>query len=92
MDQNEIVQQFQAQIANLQEQLNQATQALAHANNNINTLQNNHSSNNGSSLLKCGKPEKFSGTNVRSWLVSIENIFTQHANNEREEAKIKIRC
>ncbi len=54
------VRQLQQQIASA----NAAYQQIAAANNNISINSN----------LKADKPEVFSGTNVLSWLKSIENV------------------
>ncbi len=63
-----VIQTLQNQAAQLQQQIAAAStayQQIAAANNNV--ANNNN--------LKAAKPEKFSGTNVRSWLKSINNVF-----------------
>ena len=83
------MQGLKAKINNLQDQLHQINQALPHVNNNRLDIQNSGCNTGQTSILKCGKPEKFSGSNVRSWLVSIDNLFANHGSNESEESKIK---
>ncbi len=63
-----VIQTLQNQVAQLQQQIAAAStayQQIAAANNNVGNSNN----------LKAAKPEKFSGTNVRSWLKSINNVF-----------------
>ncbi len=59
----------------------QAYQQIAAA---INNLGNNND-------LKAAKPETFSGTNVRSWLKSINNVFESLQTPPNEQEKIQIR-
>lgn len=76
MDQQNMINQLQNQINDLQNNLVQAQQAIL-------SLVNE---NNG---LKTAKPEKFSGTNVRTWLKSISNIFANQAIPPTNAHKIK---
>ncbi len=77
---------MQAQIAELQQQ-------LANAHNAFNNLANNNpvnqNANANQSVLKLSKPEKFDGKHVRSWLVSLENIFNSTNQQLTDENKIK---
>ncbi len=73
-EQNQAITTLQNQIAALQQQLNNASQA----NNNLAT----------SSALKGAKPDKFSGRNARSWLKSLQNIFSSQAVMPNDVQKI----
>ena len=81
---NEALTAMQEQIANLQQQLNQAHTAFT-------ALANNQGNNNNVNRtdLKLSKPEKFDGKHVRSWLVSLENIFNANNQQVNDENKIK---
>ena len=39
--------------------------------------------------LRVGKPDKFSGTNVRSWIKSLENVFDAEKSSLSERQKVK---
>jgi len=86
MDSDSIMHQLQTQVATLQEQVaqsvqanqalqaqvNQANQAVAATNHAVANMGQNVPNN---TQLRTGKPEKFNGQNVRSWLKSLDNIF-----------------
>ena len=76
MENQNIINQLQNQINELQNNLVQAQQAIL-------SLVNE---NNG---LKTAKPDKFSGTNVRTWLKSISNVFSYQGINVNDAHKIK---
>ena len=83
---------MQAEIASLQQQLVQTNEALSSANNTINSMQQVQQQNQvvvPQNNLKCGKPDKFDGTEPRSWLVSLENIFDAAIQNIDDVQKIK---
>ena len=83
MDSDDQLQAMQAQMNTLQEQLNMASEAVAQANQAYHDLSVN------SKYLKHGSPDKFTGSNPRSWLNSIKNIFKTKNNMLSEEQKIK---
>ena len=83
MDQDQQVLSMQAQINTLQEQLNLASQAVAQANQAYQNLSVN------SPHLKHGSPNKFTGSNSRSWLKSIDNIFEAQNGMLTNDQKIK---
>ena len=79
---NELHQQISNQNNNLQNQLN-------NQNNQITQQINNQMSQNSSSGLKFGRPNKYSNKNTRAWLQSIQNIFELQRNDPSEDEKIK---
>lgn len=70
--------QMQAQIVNLQQQVASANQAYLNL-ANTNTVSN----------MRSGRPEKFEGTNARSWLQSIRNIYESQSTPPTKEKMIK---
>lgn len=75
--------ELQNRINILSQQMNQVMQVNNHLSNALN--QNMHNTD----ALKIGKPEKFSGKYARSWLQSLENIFSNVNETTSEEKKIK---
>lgn len=73
----QVIQQMQNQIAALQQQIQTSTQAY-------NQLRSNNAGN-----LRTGKPDKFDGKHVRSWITSIENVFSTLPEQPTEIAKVK---
>ena len=63
-------------LANLQNQINVLSQQLNQANLSNQQLLAAVQNSVGESRLKTAKPEKFSGTNVRAWIKSLENVFS----------------
>lgn len=76
-DPNQIIAGLQAQISALQGQVNAAGNAY-------NTLL----ANNGGGALKACKPVEFHGKNVRSWIKSLENIFSSLGTPPEQEKVI----
>ena len=82
-EQNNIIQQLQAEIGSLQSKLQQTGQALTQANQAYAAVTAHTKS------LRVGKPDKFSGTNVRSWSKSLENVFDAESSPLSEQQKLK---
>ena len=82
-EQNNIIQQLQAEIGSLQSKLQQTGQALTQANQAYAAVTAHTKS------LRVGKPDKFSGTNVRSWIKSLENVFDAESSPLSEQQKLR---
>ena len=76
MEGQNMINQLQNQINELQNNLVQAQQAIL-------SLVNENKG------LKTAKPDKFSGSNVRTWLKSISNVFANQAITVTDAHKIK---
>lgn len=74
---DQIVAQMQNQINTLQQQIQNSTQAY-------NQLRATSLGN-----LRTGKPDKFDGKHVRSWITSIENVFSTLPEQPTEISKVK---
>ena len=82
-EQNNIIQQMQAEISSLQSQLQQTGQALTQANQAYAAVTAHTES------LRVGKQDKFSGTNVWSWIKSLEYVFDAENSPLSEQQKLK---
>ncbi len=72
----QVIQNLQNAVAELHQQLQNASQAFM----NLSTKNNS---------LRTARPENFNGRNVRSWLKSIQNVIETEKTAPTEEQKIK---
>ena len=83
LEQNNILQLMHAEISSLQSQLRQTGQALTQANQAYAAVTVHTKS------LRVGRQDKFSVTNVRSWITSLENVFDAETSPLGEQQKFK---
>lgn len=82
------IQSLEQQLAATTQSLGNVTHALESANTQLTTLQNRNPGSSQGDLMQVGKPEKFSGHNARSWLMSLENVFNSVQCMPSEHSKI----